>query len=293
MKDLLFSQHQIEPGMVAVIGIPSDENSSFLRGASRAPRKIRQVLNDGSANLCSEKGIDFGEELRFIDLGDMDMFKGMDMFANIESRIESLLDQGLYVLSLGGDHAITYPILKIYGQRYERLNILHFDAHPDLYQTFEGNPYSHACPFARIMEENLASRLVQIGIRTLNGHQRKQVERFGVEVFEMRQWRAETTISFDGPVYLTLDLDALDPAFAPGVSHREPGGLSTRDILHVIQNIDAPIVGADIVEFNPRQDVQDLTAVVAAKFLKEISAQMIETTRGHKGPEKGPLNKKP
>ena len=125
------------------------------------------------------------------------------------------------------------------------------------------------------MENDLADRLVQIGIRTLNDHQREQADRFGVEIHEMRNWNGATQISLSGPVYLSLDMDVLDPAYAPGVSHHEPGGMSTRQVLDVIQSIDAPIIGADIVEYNPTRDIHDMTAMVAAKFYKEICSKML------------------
>jgi len=262
--------------MVAVVGVPYDENSSFMRGAALAPARIREVLHAGSTNLCSENGIDLGAEPRFHDLGDLELANDAAAFEQIEKAIANLLDHGVYVLSLGGDHAITYPILTAYGKKYDQLNILHLDAHPDLYDEFEGNHYSHACTFARIMEENSA-RLVQVGIRTINPHQRLQAERFGVEIIEMRKWQPESNVDFDGPVYVSLDMDVLDPAFAPGVSHHEPGGLSTRDALQLIQSLRVPIIGADIVEFNPKRDPLGITAMAAAKFLKEIAACMLES----------------
>jgi agmatinase len=165
--------------------------------------------------------------------------------------------------------------LRAFAKRYRRLSILHFDAHPDLYDELDGNRFSHACPFARIMEEGLVERLVQVGIRTMTDHQRQQVERFGVEVIEMRDYRDDWPIDFDTPVYISFDVDGLDPAFAPGVSHREPGGLSTRQAINTILNLNAEIVGADIVEFNPRMDVANLTETVCAKIVKEIAAQML------------------
>src|SRR5690606_28940578 len=115
-------------------------------------------------------------------------------------------------------------------------------AHADLYDDFEGNPHSHASPFARIMEHRLAKRLVQVGIRTLNPHQREQAKHFGVEIIEIKDWNDNQTFSFEGPLYISLDMDALDPAFAPGVSHHEPGGFSTRQVLNIIQNLKANIV---------------------------------------------------
>ncbi len=178
-------------------------------------------------------------------------------------------------MSLGGDHSITYPIVKAVARRHPELTIFHFDAHPDLYDEFEGNRLSHACPFARIMEAGLAKRLVQVGIRTINRHQREQAQRFGVEVVEMRALPAYEKLKASGPVYLTFDMDVLDPAFAPGVSHREPGGMSVREAIAHLHAIEGEIVGADLVEYNPVQDVAGLTATVAAKMVKEILGKMI------------------
>jgi arginase family enzyme len=117
------------------------------------------------------------------------------------------------------------------AQKYPELTIFHFDAHPDLYDQFEGNRLSHACPFARIMESGLAKRLVQVGIRAMNGHQREQARRFGVELVEMRGLPAYAKLKAAGPIYVSFDMDVLDPAFAPGVSHREPGGMSVREAI--------------------------------------------------------------
>ena len=121
----------------------------------------------------------------------------------------------------------------------------------------------------------MAQRLVQVGIRTLNGHQREQIKRFGVEVVEMKDWRDDLIFEFDAPVYISFDMDGLDPAFAPGVSHREPGGLSTRQAVDVIQKLKGQVIGADIVEFNPRVDVLNMTAAVCAKLCKEIAGKML------------------
>jgi len=277
MKNPLESFDHLQAGMVVVLGVPYDENSSFMKGPASAPSRIRETLSSGAMNLCSESGIDLGVEPRFYDLGDLNLSIGAATFKQIEKGIADLLERKTYILSLGGDHAITYPILKAYRKKYDKLCILHFDAHPDLYDEFKGNRYSHACPFARIMEENLAERLVQIGIRTMNPHQQAQAERFGVDVIDMQKWRPNKILGLTGPVYLSLDMDVLDPAFAPGVSHPEPGGLSTRDVLQIIQGIHGPIVGADIVEFNPKRDPSGITATAAAKFLKEIAARMVET----------------
>lgn len=216
------------------------------------------------------------DELDLVDAGDLPRLSGNYMLLEIEDNVGALLDQGRRVISLGGDHSITYPVLRAYAKRYPDLSLLHVDAHSDLYDDYQDNPYSHASPFARIMEEGLVKRLVQVGIRTMTRHLREQAERFGVEVFEMKDWRDDQFIDFDSPVYLSFDVDGLDPAFAPGVSHPEPGGLSTRQALSLIQQTNANFVGADLVEFNPLVDVNGITARVCAKLLKEIAARMSE-----------------
>jgi agmatinase len=203
-------------------------------------------------------------------------------FAKIESAVGELLDQGQATVCLGGDHSITYPIVRAFGKRFTDLTLVHFDAHPDLYEEFDGNRYSHACPFARIMEERCVKRLIQVGIRTMNTHQRKQADRFGVEVIEMRELPALERLKLAGPVYISFDIDVLDPAFAPGISHREPGGMSVREAIAHLHAIQGDIVGADIVEYNPKQDVSQLTAMVCAKILKEILGKMIAGWNGEK-----------
>ena len=265
----------MNPNDIAILGIPFDANSSFMRGPAQAPGRIVAALHSDSANMTTENDIDLDQNEQWHLMGDLELYNSINDFDRIEQSIADLLAQDLSVLCLGGDHSITYPIIQAYSQKYSGLTILQFDAHPDLYDELQGNRLSHACPFARIMEERLVSRLVQVGIRTINQRQREQATRFGVEVIEMNQLQQAAELTFDGPVYITLDMDCLDPAFAPGVSHYEPGGLSTRELLQLIQGLDAQIVGADLVEYNPERDPQGITEMVAAKLLKELLAQML------------------
>jgi agmatinase len=242
-----------------------------MRGAAEAPPLIREALFSDARNLWTESGIDLGAKRVLIDSGDVSPASPKQ----IEEAMASLLARGHRPLSLGGDHSITFPIITAIAREFPTLSILHFDAHPDLYDDFRGNPSSHASPFARIMENKLAQRLVQVGIRTMNGHQREQADRFGVEVIEMKDLQDGLALTFETPVYISVDMDALDPAFAPGVVHREPGGLTTRQVIEIIQAVNAPVIGADIVEFNPKMDPTGTTAVVCAKILKELAAQML------------------
>jgi arginase len=265
--------------MPALLGIPLDVNSSYLRGPAGAPAKIREALHCGASNMWTELGVDLEAAGEFADAGDLRLDNSREKvsedFAEIERAVAELLEKGERPLALGGDHSLTYPVLKAFSRHHPELAIVHFDAHPDLYDEFEGSSVSHACPFARIMEERLAKRLMQIGIRTMNGHQREQAARFGVDVIEMRALPAYDRLKIGGPVYISFDMDVLDPAFAPGISHREPGGMTAREAIAHLHAIEGSIVGADIVEYNPEQDVSGITATVAAKILKEILGKMI------------------
>ncbi|HET9424275.1 MAG TPA: agmatinase [Gemmatimonadaceae bacterium] len=259
-----------------LVGIPYDAASSYLRGAADAPPHIRRALESPSSNSWSESLVDLAEPGVMDDAGDLDVSHG-DVRAEIEAGIRDVMNAGGVPIALGGDHSITYPILRAVRPAHPKLTILHLDAHADLYDEFDGDRYSHACPFARIMEEKLADRLVQVGLRTMTGHLRAQAQRFGVEAIDMRAWAAGKRPGVSGPVYLSVDLDVLDPAFAPGVSHWEPGGLSVRDVIDVIQSLKGALVGADVVEYNPVRDPSGVTAMVAAKLVKEIAAVVIPT----------------
>lgn len=257
---------------VRLIGLPTDCNSSFMRGPAKAPALIRRQLNSPHGNMAGESGAEIGREIELFDAGDLPLTETPQDDALITAAVAAALSAGDAPLLLGGDHMVTFPIMRAIAGHHGPVDILHFDAHSDIYDDFEGNPRSHASPFARIMEAGLARRLVQVGIRTLNAAQRSQIERFGVEVVPMRDFTPDRVPVLAGPVYVSIDLDGLDPAFAPGVSHHEPGGLSVRNVLDVLARIEQPVVGGDIVEYNPDRDINDMTAVVAAKLLKELAA---------------------
>jgi len=255
-----------------LIGAPTDRHSSFLRGPALAPPLIRAALSSDHGNMAAESGIELGLDVLLSDSGDLPLEEADGDDALIAAAVAQAAADGAIPIILGGDHSITVPVLEALAAARGPIDILHFDAHPDLYDDFEGNPRSHASPFARIMERGLARRLVQVGIRTLNRHCAKQAERFGVEIVEMRRFSPDSVPLPAGPLYISIDLDGFDPAFAPGVSHHEPGGLSVRDVLAVLDRVRAPIVGADIVEYNPSRDLNGVTAVLAAKLVREVAA---------------------
>jgi agmatinase len=259
---------------VALLGLPWDRHSSTGPGAGLGPAAIRRALADEAGNSFSADGLDLSRSEVLADMGDVDLSDPARDDQAITGAVRELLARGHRVLSLGGDHAVTFPILRAYAERHRELSIVHIDAHPDLYDDFEGDPLSHASPFARIMEAGLAAGLMQIGIRASTPHLAGQAARFGVRTFGPEAVAQAIAALPRGPVYLSIDLDGLDPAFAPGVKHYEPGGLTVREVLAVIAAIPGPIVGADIVELCPDRDHLDLTAKVAAKLAKETAARM-------------------
>lgn len=259
---------------LALLGIPWDAMSSWRRGPAGAPTAIRaEWARAGDySNRFTESGLDLGTPGLLSEAGDV-VCEGdtEEVLGVITERVTALLDGGQRLLVLGGDHAVTLPVLRAARQRLGRIDVVHLDAHPDLYPDFEGRRFSHACTFARALEEGLLGRLVQFGIRTVNPVQRAVAEQYGVEMVTMRDWDGAPRLQFERPVYVSLDLDVLDPGFAPGVSHPEPGGLSVREVLSVLERVEGRVIGADLVEYNPGADADGRTLPVCVKLLKELA----------------------
>ena len=251
-----------------------------MKGASEAPPLIRHELLSDCYSSWSETGIDICAVGRLIDHGDIQFDSSADPWDVIEQRVSRAMESGDPLICLGGDHAITHPIMRAVRRRHSGLAdaILHIDAHADIYHAYQGNPRSHASPFARIMEERLADRLIQVGLRTINDHHREQFKRFGVEIVEAGRCGETIRLNLKTPVYISMDIDALDPGCAPGVSHREPGGLSTRQVIDLIHAVDQPKRSSPPILLNitPRCDISNMTATVAAKLVREIGGMMVK-----------------
>lgn len=258
---------------IHLFGLPTDINSSFERGAAAGPAAVRAALWSERGNLSSESGMEIGSDIALIDDGDLPLIEDtLRDDAVIAAHVAGIIASGGVPIALGGDHAVSLPLVQAVAAAHGPVSILHFDAHPDLYDDFAGNPRSHASPFARIMEAGLASRLVQVGIRTLTRHCAEQADRFGVQIVPMRGFAPDRVPVLDGPLYISIDLDGIDPSEAPGVAHPEPGGLTLREVLALFDRQTAPIAGVDIVELNPARDSGGVTAILAAKLVRECAA---------------------
>jgi agmatinase len=260
----------------AILGIPFDEKSCYMKGVSKGPQAIRAASNGAAINPWTESGVNLEEETKIVDLGDLDVSGSFwDVFVKTENRIREILEKEAVPVVMGGDHSLTYPIIKAFAQKYASLDILHFDAHPDLYDELYGDRYSHGCPFARIVEEGYVAKLVQVGIRAATGEHRELAQKHGIRMIEMKDLSHAMTLEFDNPLYVSFDVDALDPAFAPGVSHHEAGGLSTRQVINMLHGLKGTIVGLDVVEVNPDRDPVGITASAAVKIIMEVIGKIV------------------
>ena len=257
-----------------LLGFEWDASSSHSRGPALAPTVVKRLLRSEASSSYSIDLVDMREAIEDYVIPSLPDDSEMAR-AQIRETAEDCFAAGFTPLSIGGDHSVTYPILKAVAAKYGAVNVLHIDAHPDLYDAYEGDRYSHACPFARALEDGLIKSLVQVGIRCWDPHARGVADKHGVKVLRADQAGDIPDAIFSGPLYMSIDLDGLDPAFAPGVSHPEPGGLSTLDVLAMIRRISGPLIGADIVELNPERDPQMTTARVVVRLAKELAAKIV------------------
>jgi agmatinase len=254
---------------VSLLGIPWDRSSSYAQGAAMGPHQVLGMLRSDASNPYSIGLTSIPEaiaEQRILSLPG----GAAEARAAVEQAARDVLDRALCPISVGGDHSVTYPLLRAMRAAHGPVQVLHVDAHPDLYDDFEGDRWSHACPFARALDDGCISRLVQVGIRASTPAQVQRAREHGVLMLGADEIERVPAAFLDAPLYVTIDLDGLDPAFAPGVSHPEPGGLSTRELLALLRRVRGRLLGADVVELNPERDESLRTAGVAVRLVKEL-----------------------
>ncbi|MGH7597167.1 MAG: agmatinase [bacterium] len=269
-----FTADPEKPTPLVFTGLPDDSQSSFRRGSALGPQRIRLAYDGNCYNATTESGVDLTSMV--VDLGDLPSKNRWELTARSYLEFAArLFHSGKIPFFAGGDHAVTVPIIAALSEIGEPVHIIQIDAHPDLYPEFEGSRDSHACTISRALEMPHTASVTQVGIRTLNSAQMPQLERYRdrLHIFFARDLYGElprlSHIPNGARVYLTVDLDGFDPAFAPGVSHPVPGGLTPRQVLNFIQNAPWKLVGMDAVEVNPDLDVNDQTAILAARVLHE------------------------
>jgi agmatinase len=271
---------------VAIVGVPYDGATSYRSGARFGPRAIREqsLLLWGYNN--AQQVAPF-EQLRVVDYGDVEVVP-VDVEATqraIEREVGGILSQGAAVVALGGDHSISLPLLRAHRKQHGPLAVVHFDAHPDTWdREFGDRKYSHGTPFRRAIEEGLidTSAYVQIGIRgpTAGPQDYADALQLGARMITLDEAvsRGMPEVGEEvrarvgsRPVYVTLDIDAADPAFAPGTGTPEVGGFTSRQLLQLVRELRGlRPVGFDIVEVSPPFDHGGITAILAANLAFEF-----------------------
>lgn len=271
---------------VAILGVPYDSATSNRSGTRFGPRAIREqsLLLWGYNNVQQVAPF---QELKLVDLGDVDVIP-VDVLATHRSievaARRSLADQAA-LITLGGDHSISLPLLRAHHARHGPLAVIHFDAHPDTWDSeYPGHKYSHGTPFVRAIEEGLIDRAAyfQIGIRGPTGGPQDYVDavNLGARMITLEEFRSRDVASVltevqarvgHRPTYVTLDIDCVDPAFAPGTGTPEVGGLTSCEILQLVRGL-KPLncVGFDLVEVSPPYDHAGITAILAANLIFEF-----------------------
>ncbi len=266
------STRNFEASRMVLLGAPMDYTASYRPGSRGAPQKIRQV-----SRVLEEHSMFLGR-----DLGQLEFFDGGDLTlppGNVEKSLEIierawrlLLQEGKLPFMIGGDHLVTYPAVKAAAEACENLALLQLDAHADLRDTYMGESNSHASVIYRIFKETGVRDIYQLGIRSATGDEvafaRQNTRLFPCEIVEpLKKIKKELSRR---PVYVTLDIDVVDPAFAPGTGTPEPGGCSSREILEAVHQLrDFQVIGIDLVEVTPASDCNEITSLLAAKIIRE------------------------
>jgi agmatinase/guanidinopropionase len=271
---------------LAVVGVPFDSGTSYRSGARFGPRKIREasLLLWGHNPVL---GVSPLERLTVVDYGDIAVVP-VDIESTmraIESEVGALLSAGVSVLTLGGDHSIALPLLRAHAGKYGPLAVVQFDSHPDTWnREYPDHPYSHGTPFRRAIEEGLidTEAYMQVGIRGPVGDagdlaEAKQLGAQIITINRAMEMGLPSVIEFlravagERPTYVSLDIDAADPAFAPGTGTPEVGGFTSFQMLELVRGLRGlHLVGFDLVEVNPSYDHGDITAILAANLAFEF-----------------------
>ncbi|MFC5711571.1 agmatinase [Thalassorhabdus alkalitolerans] len=275
-KVFIASSPSYEESDIVLYGMPMDWTVSFRPGSRFGPGKIREAsigLEEYSPYLDRHL-----EDVAYHDAGDLllpfgNPQKSLDM---IEQTIDMFLKDGKFPIGLGGEHLVTWPIIKAMSRKYENLAVIHIDAHTDLRTDYEGEELSHSTPIRKACEWLGPENVYSFGIRSGEREEFEYASTSGMHFhrFNVADPLKQELPNLEGrPVYVTIDIDVLDPAYAPGTGTAEAGGITSKELLeaiHFIARSEANVVGADLVEVAPAYDASEKTQIAAAKFIREM-----------------------
>lgn len=265
-----------EESEAVLYGMPMDWTVSYRPGSRFGPTRIREVsigLEEYSPYLNREL-----EEVKYFDAGDIPLpFGNPQRSLNmIEEYIDQLLAADKFPLGMGGEHLVSWPVMKAMYKKYPDLAIIHMDAHTDLREEYEGEPLSHSTPIRKVAELIGPENVYSFGIRSGMKEEFQWAKENGMHIskFEVLEPLKEILPTLAGrPVYVTIDIDVLDPAHAPGTGTVDAGGITSKELLasiHAIAKSDLRIVGGDLVEVAPIYDPSEQTANTASKLIREM-----------------------
>ncbi len=275
-KVFIKSHPNYEESKAVLYGIPMDWTVSYRPGSRFGPNKIREVsigLEEYSPYLDREL-----EDVKFFDAGDIPLPFGNPekSLLEIETYVHTLLKDNKIPMGMGGEHLVSLPVMKAVASKYDDLAIIHFDAHTDLRENYEGEEYSHSTPIRKIADHIGPKNVYSFGIRSGMKEEFEWAKEQGMHLykFEVLEPLKQVLPTLEGrPVYITIDMDVLDPAHAPGTGTVDAGGITSRELLasiHAIAASGVNVVGFDLVELAPVYDHSDQTANTASKLIREM-----------------------
>ena len=280
---------EVERADVAIVGVPFDSGVSYRPGARFGPAHIR-TSSKLLRNYNPVQDVEPFAVQQVADAGDIacNPFDIQDAIKQIDEGVRGVLDRSTKLVTIGGDHTIALPLLRVMHELHGEIAVVHFDAHLDTWDTYFGAPLTHGTPFRRASEEGLIDKTgsMHVGIRgplysrqDLTDDQVLGFQVIGSHEMDDLGWRgAVEQIKErvgDRPTYVSLDIDVLDPAFAPGTGTPEAGGLTSRELLDILRSFaDLNLVGADIVEVAPAYDHAEMTGIAAAHAAYELISAM-------------------
>lgn len=268
------STEKYEDASVVMVGVPMDFTCSFRPGTRFGPQKIREVsIGIEEYSVYMDESL---EDFSYFDCGDLDLPIGNveKSLSMIGQAAKEILEDKKFPLFIGGEHLISVPVIKEVHKKYgDELIVIHFDAHADLREGYLGCPNSHASAVRRLVDFMPGKNIYQFGIRSGTREEfeyaKANTNMFKFEVLE--PLKAVVDKFKDKPVYFTLDIDVVDPAYVNGTGTPEPGGISSKELIEALGVIkDLNLVGFDLVEVSPHYDLSDRTALLAAKIIRDM-----------------------
>lgn len=245
-----------ENSKIAVLPIPFDETSSWITGSNRGPKAIIEAsMNMELYDIETDSEV---YKNGIFTSGEILSNSSEEMIKSVYNRVAELIKDGKFVVSLGGEHSISLPVIKAHYETYQDISILHLDAHSDMRDSYLDNKYSHACVMARVKEIN--DNIISIGVRSLDSSELNNINKnntfFAKDIFDSEKWILKAIEKLKQNVYISIDLDVFDPAVLPATGTPEPGGLDWYTVIRLLKEVckNRNLIGFDVVELCPTEN---------------------------------------